>query len=203
MRFALHNARHGRDRRRLAPWMLVALLVLLPAGCGDDDDDGGPTVTTEDQVEQGLAGLATIGTRIQNMSETQVLGHSSVAPLFSALGLELPETGLTPGAKLLPTSARELVKGEARLIHRRPLQPAVAIDTLTYGTYDRDQQDFTLPFPGWVLAEANNPPDGLIFRWPADSPISLDGNTLSAGEGGIGGASPVNPGADGARGTLN
>ncbi len=163
--------------------LLLSAACLLVCGlisCSDDDNDSGttPTATSEQQVQEGLTGLATFGASALNSPAVNVMSQPHVSGLMAGLGIELPDLPVlggigTASSKML---TKELVEGMVP----RPVGLASAADIDNfYGTYTRDLNNSTEPFPGWVLTTPDVPPDGLIFQFPADPNdiVMVDPNT--------------------------
>jgi hypothetical protein len=163
--FRMISGNHFASRGRVLgafPLLLASLLVLGLASCGDDDETT-PTPSNQEQMEEGLSGLMNVGASATNSRGASVLQNSAVMGLLAGMNMELPGIGgLGTDAPGLETK-RAI---EAML----PRVDGLGLDSLDdfYGTYDRDLEDVTAPFPGWVLTTPNDPADGLIFRFPAD-----------------------------------
>lgn len=183
-----------------SPFAVLAIAVAVAvglAGCGDDDDPTVPSDTSdEQQVEQGLTDLATFGSAALSTPEVSVLSNQAIVDLLGSVGLELP--GFTDGGDpFFPNDLTEMLAGGATTGWRHNLGGSIfeprtlelnrgfASPYPDFGTYDRDRSDTTEPFPGWVLTLPNEPPDGLIFRFPAseDDIVSIEDGTVTPVQG--------------------
>ncbi len=164
-------SRRGVAWQRLIFLLPACLLVCCLTSCSSDDDDGGTgpgTTTPEQQMEEGMAGLVGFGLNTVMSPEVSVLRNPNVIGLLSGMGLELPDLPGIGGLGFAPGNVRTKELIENMLPSLTGGRAGFTVDDF-YGTYARDREDYTDPFPGWVIATPDVPADGLIFRFPADS----------------------------------
>ena len=160
--------RAARLRNMTVFWTVACLAFAL--GCGNED---GPTLAPVDNPEQTLE---------ENLNDFNVFNEASLSDPGNqllddaALGQLLDSVGLGlfgPVTKAVRDgfSGPRAPWSEVGIRKLQPPRPRIAALEAA-GTYDRDVNDTTDPFPGWVLADAGNPSDGFVFRFQLDDDVS-------------------------------
>ena len=157
--------RREQPWRRALRWPVLIVFLLLPA-CGDDEPTQ-PAGSTQEQVESGLNDLASFSQNIESDPGAQ-LAAQYVGYLLDTLPLPAVTTGNPVALLRLPGPLRFLGQALQKAGSTSPRHVAALQGT---GTYDRDASSTAGPFPGWVLVDAGNPPDGYIFRFALDDDI--------------------------------
>ena len=157
-----------QQKRSWIGWLLAATVLLLPVGCGEEDTTPTNVTTTDQQdVQNGINSLQGFGEEVLSGDGAQLAQNAQLLDLLGSVGfpgldLAIPFFRYAPG--LL---AKQVVWRKASRM--RP-HPAIDLDN-HFGTYHRDVNDFTEPFPGWVLDTADDPPNGLIFEFTLQDDI--------------------------------
>ncbi len=161
-------------KTRVAALPLVALLASLGLVMGCGSEDGGsplaPVENPEQTLEENLGSFNTFNEAALDDPSNQLLDDPQLNDLMSQAGLELfvPTTSfIRDGVSAADRSQRpQLTMNKSNV-----RAPRVSVGEAA-GTYDRDAADTTEPFPGWVLAEANNPSNGYVFRFQLEDGVT-------------------------------
>jgi len=149
---------------------MIITMAVLAASCKDDNSSTVPIVTSDmDDLQNGIDGLANFSQDALAGEEAQVATSPEVGALLTSVGLpglDIPFGGFSQ-TPILSWLRRDVV-GKART----PMRPRVHNLETHFGTYDRDVNDSTEPFQGWVLADGQTPSDGFIFRFDLQDDIS-------------------------------
>lgn len=158
-----------RTRRSLQSGALVAMLAVLLVSCGEEKTPTGTGGTTDrEDLQNGVNGLVDFGTEALSGDEAQMMADPAIGDLMAAVGLPNLEI---PIAAAKQTPVLGWLQHDVVRKARTPLRPRLANLDQHYGTYDRDVNDSTEPFQGWVVSDAGTPSDGFIFRFDLQDDI--------------------------------
>ena len=157
-----------RAGRRVVAWPLAGVFVLSVLGCGDDTPTTGSAASPKDQIQGGIGQLADFRDSAAGNPGAQLLGTPEFESILAALQIPTPPVGVPQ-----PPGASRPVRRLLDKLH--PRRGDVLQDG--FGTYDLDRSSTSPPFPGWVLTEPGNPPDGLVFRFDLEDGVTTGGET--------------------------
>lgn len=155
--------------------VFVLALGFGVVGCGDDSpssDGGGGDVSSSERLNDGITGLSDFGTKLVGDPSIQFALSPQIIELVGQLFPEILGDVSTMVGDLSAGHMTPAVVQAARAL--RPTAGLSKMDISdNFGTYDRDLESVEGPYPGWVLAEAGVPEDGLVFRFDGDDDIFL------------------------------
>jgi hypothetical protein len=156
-------ARRSRFASLITLGCFLALGVLL-AGCGNDDDDNNSS--NAQTLNSELAGLEGFGRELATGTPAQVVGSPQASDLLAQFGLALGVA--REGSRLVPLDFDAITRKHP-IATRNTRAPGIALTQggIPYGTYERDAETATEPFPGWTFV-SSDPTDGFVFHFSQD-----------------------------------
>jgi hypothetical protein len=152
-------------------FLTLACLALV-LGCGDEEDPAplAPVENPEQMLGDNLAQMNMVTDAAENEPANQILEDQTFEQLLAAVGFD----ALGPVASVIRDGVSATDRAAWERLGVQKLRPAVPRLAMLEGagTYDRDVNDVSEPFPGWVQTEPNDPSNGFVFRFQLDDGVS-------------------------------